>query len=403
MSATEHEPTAQTPAQLAVRWHGVVAAALLVLTVPLFHLVWHGALARVEPPIVTRSQTARPAVRLPAFADGTWMTAMERHLREASPVTWWLRGSWNETLLHFGIVQHPSVHLGRERWMFHSSTLRATAGRFERESAARRRFFTAARDLVRGAGAELVVSIVPDKARVHPEFAFDSGRLPAGKEPTYDLALAELRDLDIAVVDVAAAMAAARAVNPEAPLYYPRDTHWRPHGALAAGQAAAAVIESLPVAARLQPRHAGELGAVTTVAAVGDLVSMLGLLTCERPAPAGRMRTHPLGLVSLGLLVDREYYAVTLQGETGDRPAVVDDPAAEVLLLGTSFSEMNGAGALALALGRPVRAVIDYGAAGLAPLRAVAAELRAGTAAKVVVWEIVERGLFTVDWARQQL
>ena len=33
---------AQTPAQWAVRWHGIVAAALLTACVPVLHLGWHG-------------------------------------------------------------------------------------------------------------------------------------------------------------------------------------------------------------------------------------------------------------------------------------------------------------------------------------------------------------------------
>ena len=71
----------------------------------------------------------------------------------------------------------------------------------------------------------------------------------------------------------------------------------------------------------------------------------------------------------------------------------------EILLVGTSFSLDTGGGALALAMGRPVRTVVELGADGMGGLLAVRDELRAGTQARLVVWEIVERGLLEASWS----
>ncbi|MCA8950955.1 MAG: hypothetical protein KDE27_15735 [Planctomycetes bacterium] len=398
MESHAADPVDQTPAQWAVRWHGVAVAALLAASVPLFHLLWHGALGRDRPPIITRSQTEVPELTFDSFTDGTWATAMERHLREASPIVWRLRGTWNELLFRFGIVQNAGVVLGKDSWLFKAETLRPGMFRFEREAPERRRFLAALRDRVRAAGAELVVSLVPDKARVYPELAYEDGRLAPAKAPIYGAMLTELHELDIPVADVASAILLAKAAAPDQLFYYQRDTHWRPEGALAGGQAIAAVIESLPVGRALAPRLTAELGARTITKAVGDLAGMLGLLTRELPLEGGRLRAQPVSIFTADLAMDREFYGVVLKDRARLVPPLPEDPATEVLLIGTSFAEANGAGALALALGRPVRAVIGFGASGFNGLHDLRDELREGTRAKVVVWEIVERGLFEARW-----
>ncbi|MCA8977239.1 MAG: hypothetical protein KDC98_21130, partial [Planctomycetes bacterium] len=379
----------------------VVLAAVLLFSVPVVHLGWHVVLGHDTPILMTKSQVSRPESTLDAVMSGRWMTEVETWLREASPVVWQLRGSWNELMFRCGIVQNPKVALGKDRWLFLAQTLRDQRRAFEREAAGRRRFFAAVRDAVRAAGAELVISLVPDKARIYPEFAFADGVIDAGKEPVYELALAELRELGIPVADVAAAMRMARAAMPDEPLYFARDTHWRPRGALSGGQATAALIESLPIASRLVARRPAELGTRSTVSSLGDLVGILGLLTCEVPSFEDRTRTHALSLLSIELAEEREFYTALLSDVGGVKiDPLVDDPATDVVLLGTSFSETNGAGALALALGRPVRAIINHGASGVASLREFQDELRQGTEARLVVWEIIERGLFEVQWSQ---
>jgi len=395
--------TQQTPAQWAVRWHGVVFAAALLLSVPVVHLGWHVALGHEKPALQTRSQVERPVPTWDGVLAGSWMTKVENYLREASPIAWWLRGEWNEWLWCCGILQSDEVQMGRDRWLFLKATLHEHRQQFAREATARRRFFAEVRDAVRASGAELVISLVPDKARVYPDFAFRDGVISPAKEPIYGMALQEFRELGIPTADLASALAVARAAMPGVALYYARDTHWRPQGALAGAGAVAAAIESLPVAATLVPRRPAGLGTGSTVSALGDLVSMLGLLTCELPFGADRSRTHPLSLFTTELLEDREYYSAVLHTDGGTIDPLVSDAGNDIVLLGTSFSEANGAGGLALSLGRPVRAILGHGASGMAPLHTFAAELKRGTKAKVVVWEIVERGLFEVDWATAQL
>lgn len=389
----------QTPGQWAVRWHALVLMAGLLAAVPVIHLVWHGLLGQREAMIPSRSQTPWPEPDWPAVRSGAWMAAAERHLQQASPVVFWLRAPWNELLLRCGIANSPAVQVGRDGWLF----LRAdqpSPAEFARRQPARAATFAAVQAQVAAVGAELLVSLVPNKTRVYPEFL----RHALVPDATYGEAMAELMTAGIPVVDVAAALGAAKAAEPSRLLFFHGDTHWLPFGALVAGQAVAAAVEA-QCGSRLSPRASVQLGARTTYHALGDLVAMLGIATADLPWDDGRRVTVGLSLFAHGFRELREYYGVT-----SDDPAVaarLDGNAAdaEVWLVGTSFSRENGLPALALALGRPVRLFGENGAASIQPMAKALAALRApGTHRPVaVVWEIVERGLFEPAWAEPQL
>ena len=399
----DRPPAQQTSAQWGVRWFAVVSVAVLCASVPLVHLLWHGVLGRDEPVVRTRSQVPAPRASFENVLAGEWMVDKEVELREASPWVWWLRGNWNELLYRAGVPQSRDVHFGDDGWLFIASSVRPDNRGYERATARRRAFLGEVRDAVAAAGAELFVMVVPDKARVYADLAFTDGELPAGKRGNYDRMLTELGELGIATVDLAtplaAAAAAERAAGAQRLLYYARDTHWRPGGALIAERVVAAELERR-YGERLSPRVRAEITGPLVARAVGDLTGMLGLLTAIRPDPVTGQRTAALSLLSDRLAEQREYYGVQLLSPAGPVAMRGDDVDAEVLLVGTSFSEENGMSALSLHLGRPVRGTIMRGAQGMKPLLAALDELRGsdGAKAKIVVWELVERGMFEGAW-----
>jgi alginate O-acetyltransferase complex protein AlgJ len=389
----------QTPAQWAVRWHGLVAAALLAASVPLVHVGWHGILGREAPPIVTRSQAAPPEPTWAALQDGSYMLARERQLQEASPIVWSLRGWWNEALLQLGAPQSDRVVFGRDGWLFLRQEVMATSVGLRATAAGRTQAFANVRDAVRSAGAELLVVIVPDKSRVLPDLVGLAPERTAAKAPVYGELLGELGQLGIPTVDLAGVFRAVRAAQPQEGLFYRGDTHWRPLGALAAARAVAEAMQTLPAAARLAPRADVQLGPSETFEALGDLVAMLGLRTAELPAGDGR-RTVGMSLCSHALREVRTYYSI---GAADPALAVrLDgkDPAASVWLAGTSFTNESFWRAMMFALGRPVRVFQDNGASGILPMQRALAALRAPTASRpaIVVWEIVERGFYEDGW-----
>lgn len=397
---------AQSPGQWAVRWFALVAVAALCVSVPLVHVLWHGVLGHDEPLLRTRSQVAAPAADFSSLTSGDWMAKKEIELREASPVVWWLRGNWNELRYRAGVPQSRDVEFGDDDWLFIHQSIHPNERGFRKATAKRRAFLAEVRDLVRAAGAELFVEIVPDKARIYPEHAWPGSEMPAAKAGNYARILAELTELGIPTVDLAAALRAHRAQPspgvPDGDLYFRRDTHWRAPGALVAGLTVAAALEQR-FGDRLSPRRAMQPTGEMQVRAVGDLTGQLGILTMIQPDPVTGQRTVALSLLADQLAEPRSYYGVAFTTPQGLVHMDGHDPDAEVLVIGTSFSEENGMNALSLALGRAVRGVIVRGAQGMLPLREALAELRQGTKAKVVVWELVERGMFEGAWLDPKL
>lgn len=395
----DREPiaAAQTPGQWAVRWHGVVLAGLLLGTVPAVHLCWHGLLGGPAPLIRTRSQLAAPVATVDAVWDGKWMIEKEKQLREDSPVVWWLRGSWNEWRYRLGVPQSDQVHFGKDEWFFIAESIAPDRAAYDRATPQRRRFFAEVRDLVRKAGAELFVSVIPDKARVYAEYCYPGGVMPPNKRDNYAAILADLAAVGIPTVDLAAALAAAKAADPTGELYYRRDTHWRPAGALACGRAVAAALEQ-HFGDRLGPRVPMGLSGITSVDAIGDLPANMGIGTIELPDPVIEWRTVAMSFLAEHLSERRDYYGLEIRD--GSRVVAMDgkDQDAPVLELGASFAEENGRNATALFLGRPIRTIIKKGPTGMNALQAALPELRAGTKAKVVIWDLVERGLFAPGW-----
>ncbi len=391
-------PSPQTPAQWAVRWHVLVAAALLLCGVPAWHLVWHGVFGHEAPALLTKSTVRRPEATPETVLDGKWMVAMDRYLREAAPATFWLRGTWNETLYRLGVPQSRIAHFGEDGWLFGNVTLQPDVAALRARAAERRRMLQLVQERVAAAGAVLFVMIVPDKARVYPE-QVRPGALSPAKEAVYDGLLAELRQLGIATTDLASVLRAARAANP-APLYKPRDTHWEPTGAFIAAQAVAAAIEASPVGARLAPRQPVVVAMHHRVDRLGDLAASAGFLSLEQAgAPT---RSVPMSLLTYALQDRADVYHTGLATPQGAVPFTGEETDAEILLAGTSFSH-DGSHALRLALGRAIRLVQNDGAAGIESIREAIGLLPQQPRTRLVIWEIVERGFFEEAWRNPSL
>lgn len=400
MTTLDHAGAPQSPAQWAVRWFALVAVGALLASAPVVHLVWHGLLGHAEAPLPTRAQTKAPTPTLAAALDGSWMAQMEKHLREDAPTTWWLRANYNELRYRLGAPRGKDVLVGADEWLFLQASAHPDLAAWQRATAARRAFVAAVRDQVAAAGAELVIALVPDKERVHPEKWAPDGALPAAKGGSYAAALAEFAELGVPAVDLAAAMAQARAIAPATELYYRGDTHWRKEGALAAGAATAAFLEAR-FGAALGPRTPMALSGLTATRLVGDLTANLGLAVVDVPDPAsalGLRRPVPMSLLADRLAESREYYGVELVTPTGRIGMDGKDESAAVWMVGASFAMENGANAIALHLGRPMRTTIAFGASGLEAMREALPGIRPGMRAKVVLWEIVERGYFAPEW-----
>ncbi|MEO6594149.1 MAG: hypothetical protein ABIP94_05300 [Planctomycetota bacterium] len=387
-----------------MRWHGLALGVVMIATVPLVHFVWHIVLRHEKPAIQTRSQVPAPEPPLESdtLLDGSWMKKQQLYLREASPIVWWLRSNWNELRYRIGAPQSDQVHFGRDEWFFLAGSVTPDVAMFTEATPRRRQFLREIRDRVRAAGAEFCMVIMPDKARVYADKAFADGVISPAKAPIYQMLQDDLAAVDIPTVDINAAMAAARAAMPDEDLYFRRDTHWRAPGALVSGRVVAAMLEQR-YGHLLSPRKQIELGNLTSIRLVGDLTALFGIGTVEMPDDLLGMRTVPMSLLTEHLAEQRDYYGINLREDGRSIPLYGKDSDAEVLVIGMSFTEENGLNALSLSLGRPVRGIIVRGAPGLDPLRIAMQEIERGTRAKVVIWEMVERGFFEEAWRAPHL
>lgn len=285
----------------------------------------------------------------------------------------------------FGDATGPAV-VGGDGWLF-------TLEEFERRRGDRQRLtervgeIEAVSERLESLGIELVVALVPSKARVA------AGRLPSrwrelAAHPRLDLAVEELASLSIPVVDLRGALAGDAPERRDAsddppPLFFARDTHWTPAGARRAALAVAArVRRDALVRAATASEYVREAGEPTDVP--GDLMSFL---------PLGALRD------AFGLDVERAVppRAELAPGSGGGAAGLFGDVEIPVALVGTSYSRDERWGfaeELKLALDADVLNVASEGEGPFAPMREyLASETIRDPKPQLVVWEIPERYL----------
>jgi hypothetical protein len=239
---------------------------------------------------------------------------------------------------------------------------------------------------LRARGIELVLVPIPSKAQVYPEKLTSLYDLAAG--PPANAYTAEFyRELDkagVKVIDLAQSLWDAKA---RGQVYHTLDTHWTPLGMKVFADALAARLKAMypwlaaPVREYgVEPRE---------IANRGDIFDMLNL------PPWSEM--YPEYPITVERVMDR----------TTGQPAE-PDPAAEVVLLGDSFTnvmsmaEMNwgdhaGLGEhMMLRLGRPLDVIARNGGAPSAT-RQDLARRPSLAGRKLVVWSIVTREFITPD------
>lgn len=399
--------SAQTAAQRFVRGVGVWAFLLALFAVPVAQAMWEAFAGDAREQYRTFGYVPAPEPSLAAFLDGSYMPKLERHLQEASPLVWAARGSYNEWRFRLGLMQTEKVHIGRDGWMFYRLGMAPEAAVVDGLHERRMAVFAGVKAALKAVGAELFVVVLPDKDRVYPEFAYPDGRLPPLKAKLYPRLMQELQAADIAHLDANAALAVAKARAPGELLYCQRDSHWTPLGARVVAEALAQTLEAGPFAGRLGPQRADLAWSTPEVVdLLPDLVGLCGMRSVMRPMPSLNARfPFPASPLTEALVESKRYYRIVLLGgETGANAASEMDrlrAGSPIALAGTSFSGENGAAAYAFALRRVIDdRIIMVGAGSISPMQAVLGRTVAEPGrVRLVVWEIVERGVLAGEWA----
>lgn len=330
---------------------------------------WQGITAMSNPEALGR---IRQALTFQALLKGETAAAVNHAMAHNLPVDPQFRAAGGVLRWALFGAAGPQVRAGCDDWLFLTEELRpwpdAAAHQAERVAALRR-----IADHLAGRNIQLLIAVVPDKARVRgeelcgaPYSAQSRGRY-AGF--TAALEVAGLRHLGL--------LPALEAAKRDAPAFYRTDTHWSQHGAAAAAAAIAPVVRDLGIA----PAEAFR----TTAAPMetdgpGDLLRLMSLDRVPdwlRPAP------------------DRQHKDTTEAAQpAGAAGGLLDDaPVPPVALVGSSYSvNANFHGRLQEAVGNPVA---NFAEAGGGFFRAAnsyfTGQAFRETPPRLVVWEIPER------------
>lgn len=266
-----------------------------------------------------------------------------------------------------------AVVLGSGGWLYLSQELRPIPGwqgHLERRAEA----VAALEGALRARGTQLVVAVVPAKARIHPESLPGLG-LPEQLQGGLEAFLSRLEARGVPAVRLTQPLSAAAT---QAPVFYKTDTHWNQSGAEVGAQALARTVLALGLSlpeAQFRSRPAGP-----PAERVGDLINLMGLADL----PAG---WRPEGDLEAPLQV--ETVSAANQGLLGG-----SEP--EVVLVGTSYSlRGNFQGFLQEALRSPVLNLAQEGSGFAGSMSRFLPQLASlSPAPKVVVWEFSERFLY---------
>jgi alginate O-acetyltransferase complex protein AlgJ len=333
------DPTGSTaldasPAAATVQNHRIFAtSAALTLVAVMLLGVWQVAAA-------VRTGLEYPNSLLD-FREGRMTAAIEKQIDHKLPAREGMiavANSLRYKLVHGGGDQ---VRLGRDDWLFLTDEIRYYPNA-DANLTARVDLLGQTQARLAEQGITLIVALVPDKARMYPQYLAD-GSLPAYTQTRYAQALAGLRAKGVIAIDLIAYLSyqsirnglvggvAGGTVDGAAGFnYYRTDTHWNMVGAQAAARAVAATVKST-----LQAKNASlETVTFATQASgpalqrAGDLIKLMGLSSVSnfwRPRP------------------DNEAPQATEEtggsGSGGAAGGLLGDAAAPpVTLLGTSYS-----------------------------------------------------------------
>jgi alginate O-acetyltransferase complex protein AlgJ len=295
------------------------------------------------------------------------------------------------------------VRVGKNDWLFLTEELRFEGPKANAHSTSKTnnpdQALTARIELIsklskqlNSIGIQLVVALVPDKARVYASQLKTS--YPSFNDSRYGTALAAMRTNKINTVDLLTPM--QRWDQTKGTLYYRTDTHWNQTGATLAAVEITNAITALNL-------NYKKTSFVTTVAATtqersGDLIRLMGI----ESAPSW---VKPK--------LDVEAPATTKEQDNTAAPqsagGLFDDVAVPVVLVGTSYSlRANFQGKLQELLST---AVLNTAKDGGGFLQAMTTYLNddsfKSSKPQVIVWEIPERMLKSpldkeVGWNEKQ-
>lgn len=303
--------------------------------------------------------------------DGGVARRFESHYDAVFPLKTFGTNLWAAIQLKLFGEGRQGVVVGRNGWLYTQEEFRSYPDA-QAQIDAHLRLIERVHESLRQRDIELIVALVPAKARLYPEH-LDGGSPAAVHQTLYARVRQDLVARGIFAPDLQAAMGWCKQ---NAAVFLRTDTHWTPEGASCAARALAQGESDRQPAARKAQHFHTEVQAARPHR--GDLIQFLPLtpwFDALLPQP------------------DRLPIATT-QAEGGD--LLSDTPAPELILIGTSYSadaRWNFDGALREAFGEDVLNLAQAGHGPFEPMLDFLQRPVTEGRTRQVIWEIPERYL----------
>jgi alginate O-acetyltransferase complex protein AlgJ len=309
--------------------------------------------------------------------NGKWAKAVETHYDDEFPIKRLGTNLWAALDYKLFNEGRPGVVLGRDQWLYSDEEFNpiANSEQFESENLA---LIQGVRDTLKQHGVQLVLAIVPAKARLYPEHIGKEAPASLHKD-LYQQFHAQVQQAGILAPDLLAPLQQAKA---QGQVFLRTDTHWTPMGAeVVAQHIGATIAKQTPLSGEPQ-QYVTEAKPVE--AYKGDLTSFLPLdplFSDLLPKP--------------DQLAQRSTKVAEGTGEGGD--SLFGDSQIPVALIGTSYSanaHWNFLGALQQALHSDVVNYAENGHGPILPmLKYLQTDAFKNSPPQVLVWEFPERYL----------
>lgn len=311
--------------------------------------------------------------------NGKWAKAVETHYDDHFPIKRLGTNLW--AALDFKLFNEgrPGVIVGRDQWLYTDEEFDPVANgeQIEAENFA---LIRGVRDQLKQHGVQLVMAIVPAKARLYPEHIGEQA--PAAVHADlYQQFHAQAQQAGINAPDLLTPLQQAKQ---QGQVFLRTDTHWTPMGAeVVAQNLGKAIASQMPLSGQPQQYTTA---AVKTEAYKGDLTTFL---------PLDPLFSHMLPQPDE--LQQRTTTAVQSSTESTGDDALFANNDIPVALVGTSYSanpHWNFLGALQQSLNSDV---VNYAEDGHGPLLPMLKYLQTdafkNSPPQVLIWEFPERYL----------
>lgn len=311
------------------------------------------------------------------FLQGQWAKAFESHYDKAFPIKRLGTNLWAALDYRVFGEGRPGVVLGREDWLYSDEEFKPVANA-QQQIQDNWTLIEGVRNRLAERNIQLVLAIVPAKARLYPEY-FGEVTPAALHGDLYQRFQARAQQAGLLAPDLLVPLQRAKQ---DGEVFLRTDTHWTPRGAEAvARRLGASIRREAPLQAEPQ---AFVTETIASEAYKGDLTSFLPLdpLFAELLPPPDQLqprKTRPV------------------EDDTASDDALFGETQIPVALVGTSYSanpRWNFAGALRQALGSDLVNHAEDGHGPLLPMLKYLQSDELKTAPpQLVIWEFPERYL----------